>query len=152
MRLSEAAGLHVDGINVRDEIPFINLKANPWRPLKTKSSERQIPLVGASFWAAKRIIAHQTNYAFPKYIRNKQLNSNSASAAINKWLKPRVPDACVVHSFRHSLRDRLRSVECPSDIVDALVGWTTKNVGQKYGIGYDLKVKQKWLKRVVAQG
>ena len=88
MRLSEAAGLHVDDTNVRDEIPFINLKANPWRPLKTKSSERQIPLVGASFWAAKRIIAHQTNYAFPKYIRNKQLNSNSASAAINKWLKP----------------------------------------------------------------
>jgi len=152
MRLSEAAGLHVDDINVRNEIPFINLKADPWRPLKTKSSERQIPLVGASFWAAQRIIAHQTNYAFPKYIRNKQLNSNSASAAINKWLKPRVPDGCVVHSFRHSLRDRLRSVECPSDIVDALGGWTTANVGQKYGIGYDLKVKQKWLKRIVVHG
>tara|TARA_X000000950_G_C13734024_1_gene585516 strand:+ start:239 stop:862 length:624 start_codon:yes stop_codon:yes gene_type:complete len=29
MRLSEAAGLHVDDINVRNEIPFINLKANP---------------------------------------------------------------------------------------------------------------------------
>ena len=42
MRLSEAAGLHVDDINVRNEIPFINLKANPWRPLKTKSSERQV--------------------------------------------------------------------------------------------------------------
>ena len=152
MRLSEAAGLHVDDINVRNEIPFINLKANPWRPLKTKSSERQIPLVGASFWAAKRIIAHQTNYAFPKHIRDKQLNSNSASAAINKWLKPRVPDGCVVHSFRHSLRDKLRSVECPSDIVDALGGWTTANVGQKYGIGYDLKVKQKWLKRIVVHG
>ena len=56
-----------------------------------------------------------------------------------------LPDGCVVHSFRHSLRDRLRSVECPSDIVDALGGWTTPNVGQKYGIGYELKVKQKWL-------
>ena len=118
-----------DYINVRDEIPFINHKANSWRPLKTKSSERQISLVGASFWATKRIIAHQTNYASPKYIRNKKLKSNSASAAINKWRKPRVPDGCVVHSFRHSLREKLRSVECPSDIVDALGGWTTTNVG-----------------------
>lgn len=122
MRLSEAAGLHVDDINVRDEIPFINLIANPWRSLKTKSSERNIPLVGAIFWAAKRIIAHQTNYAFSKYILHKQPNSNSASAAINKWLKPRVPDGCVVYSFTHSLRVRLRSVERPSDIVDALGG------------------------------
>ena len=118
---------------------FINLKANPWRPLKTKSSERQIPLVGASFWAAKRIIAHQTNYAFPKYIRNKQLNSNSASAAINKWLKPEcLMGALCIHLDTVS-GIGFAALSVPQDIVDALGGWTTKNVGQKYGIGYDLK-------------
>ena len=31
-----------------------------------------------------------------------------------------VPDRCVIHLFRHSLRDRLRAVECPADIIDAI--------------------------------
>ena len=80
------------------------------------------------------------------------MNSNSASAVINKWLKPRTPKGCVVHSFRHSLRDRLRLVECPSDIVDAIGGWTTSGIGQKYGAGYDLNVKYKWMKKIEVQG
>ena len=29
----------------------------------------------------------------------------------------------VIHSFRHSMRDRLREVECPSDIIDQIGGW-----------------------------
>ena len=77
--------------------------------------------------------------AFPKYTSAKGTNANSASAAINKWLKPRVPEACVVHSFRHSLRDRLRAVQCPSDMIDQIGGWATAGVGQSYGEGYSLK-------------
>ena len=61
-------------------------------------------------------------FAFPKYCSEAKCNANSASAALNKWLKPRVPDGCVIHSFRHSLRDRLRAIECPADIIDAIGG------------------------------
>ena len=61
--------------------------------------------------------------------------------ALNKWLKLRVPDGCVIHSFRHSLGDRLIAVECPADIIDAIGGWTTKGVGRKYGKGHSLSVK-----------
>ena len=77
--------------------------------------------------------------------------ANSASAATNKWLKPRVPDNCVIHSFRHSMRDRLRAIECPSDIIDAIGGWTTTGVGQRYGTGQPLEVKAKWMDRFVDQ-
>ena len=34
------------------------------------------------------------------------------------------------------MRDRLRAVECPSDIVDRIGGWLTAGVGQTYGKGY----------------
>ena len=51
-------------------------------------------------------------YAFPRYTSASGTNANSASAAINKWLKPRVPEGCVIHSFRHLFRDRLRAVFC----------------------------------------
>jgi integrase len=140
MRLSEAAGLHVDDIQLDCEIPHIDLKPHPWRSLKTKGSQRQIPLVGASLWAAKRVKQTSTTspYAFPKYTSAKGTNANSASAAINKWLKPRVPEGCVVHSFRHSLRDRLRAVQCPSDMIDQIGGWATAGIGNSYGEGYGL--------------
>ena len=147
MRLSEAAGLHVDDIKLDCEIPHIDLKPHAWRGLKTRGSQRQIPLVGASLWAAKRVKAANTTspYAFPRYTSAKGTNANSASAAINKWLRPRVPEGCVIHSFRHSLRDRLRAVQCPSDMIDQIGGWTTAGVGQSYGEGYSIKVKHKWL-------
>ncbi|MDC0649898.1 tyrosine-type recombinase/integrase [Alphaproteobacteria bacterium] len=147
MRLSEAAGLHIDDIKLDCEIPHINLKPHSWRGLKTRGSQRQIPVVGASLWAAKRVKANNTvsPYAFPRYTSAKGTNANSASAAINKWLKPRVPEGCVIHSFRHSLRDRLRAVQCPSDMIDQIGGWSTAVVGQSYGEEHSLKCTLKCL-------
>ena len=147
MRLSEAAGLHINDIILDEDIPYINLKPHPWRSLKTKGSQRQIPLVGASLWAANRVKtnSHHT-FAFPRYNTTSTTNANSASAAINKWLKPRVPDGCVIHTFRHSLRDRLRAVQCPSDMIDQIGGWSTAGVGQSYGEGYSLDASSEVVK------
>ena len=50
------------------------------------------------------------------------------------------------HSFRHSMRDRLRAVECPSDIIDQIGGWPSSSVGESYGEGYELSVLAKWMK------
>ena len=38
------------------------------------------------------------------------------------------------------MRDRLRAVECPSDVIDQIGGWATEGVGQGYGDGYELNV------------
>jgi integrase len=146
MRLSEAAGLHRDDIILDAPIPYINLQPHSWRRLKTKGSARLIPLIGASLRAAKRIHQHDSSYAFPRYCDGKVCNANSASAALNKWMKPRLKDNAVVHSFRHSMRDRLRAVECPSDIIDQIGGWTTKGIGHAYGKGYSLEILAKWMK------
>ena len=148
MRLSETCGLLSSDINLDCNIPHIQLVPHPWRRLKTPSSIRQIPLVGASFWAAQRIKASGYTFAFPKYCSEQKCNSNSASAALNKWLKPRTEGRCVIHSFRHSLRDRLRVVECPADIIDAIGGWTTEGVGQAYGTGHALQIKSKWMEKI----
>ena len=48
MRLSEACGLHACDIHLDDDTPYIDLVDHPWRRLKTPSSNRQVPLVGAS--------------------------------------------------------------------------------------------------------
>ena len=87
-------------------------------------------------------------FAFPRYTSKNQCNTNSASAALNKWLKSKLIDDYVIHGLRHSFRDRLRAVECPSDIIDQLGGWSLRSIGQGYGKGYDLEVLTKWVSKI----
>ncbi len=148
MRLAEAAGLHKDDIILNAPLPYIDLKPHSWRRLKTKSSARHIPLVGASLWAARRLQQHDNSYAFPRYCDGKVCNANSASAALNKWMKVTIGNGNVVHGLRHSLRDRLRALEFPSDIIDAIGGWTTTGIGHAYGNGYSVGVLAKWMKKI----
>ena len=84
-------------------------------------------------------------YAFPRYTSTKKCNTNSASAALNKWVKEKLSKPYVIHGLRHSIRDRLRAIECPSEIIDQLGGWSLKSVGQGYGKGYELSVLSKWI-------
>ena len=150
MRLGEAAGLLKEDIKVNEPIPHIDLKPHPWRTLKTKGSQRLIPLTKEALWASQRLLEANNDsiFAFPRYCDERSCKANSASGGLNKWLHQYVPDNCVIHSFRHSLRDRLRAVECPSDIVDAIGGWKTSGVGHGYGNGYPLEVLQRWMKRI----
>jgi hypothetical protein len=53
-----------------------------------------------------------------------------------------------VHSFRKIFRDRLRTVQCPADIIDALGGWSTAGVGGKYGDLFQLRQKFQWMKEL----
>ena len=150
MRLGEAAGLLKEDFKLDEPIPYIDLKPHPWRTLKTKGSQRLIPLTKEALWASKRLIEAKNDsiFAFPRYCSETGCKANSASGGLNKWLHQYVPDNCVIHSFRHSLRDRLRAVECPSDIVDAIGGWKTSGVGHGYGNGYPLEVLEKWMNKI----
>ncbi|MDA0801277.1 MAG: tyrosine-type recombinase/integrase [Proteobacteria bacterium] len=150
MRLGEAAGLLKEDIKVNEPIPYIDLKPHPWRTLKTKGSQRLIPLTKEALWASRRLLDANNDsiFAFPRYCDERSCKANSASGGLNKWLHQYVPDNCVIHSFRHSLRDRLRAVECPSDIVDAIGGWKTSGVGHGYGNGYPLEVLEKWMSKI----
>ena len=152
LRLSEAAGLLISDIHLSDPVPHIAVKPNPLRPLKTSGSERVVPLVGASLWAAERLceaIADPSSAAFPRYTKSGQVQANSASAALNKWLKAYVSNGCTIHSFRHSVRDRLRAVECPTEMVDQIGGWSRGSVGQGYGSGYPLDAMRRYLSKIV---
>ena len=147
LRLAEAVGLVRTDFQIRDGVPVVIVKPHPWRRLKTANSARTVPLVGAAHWAMKRIIACEKNseFAFPIYNKGGSSSSNSASAALNKWMNVQIANCGSVHGLRHSLRDRLRSVECPADVVDQLGGWLTHGVGHGYGDGYPLHILHKWM-------
>lgn len=149
MRLSEAVGLLVNDIVLDAEQPHITLIKHPHRRLKTDASERVIPLVGASLWAARRIKENRTSrFCFSRYCSEDNCNSNSASAAINKWIKTIVGSEALIHGLRHGFRDRLRAVEAPVDMIDQLGGWSLRSVGQGYGDGYPLQNLEQWMRKI----
>jgi len=150
MRLSEAAGLSVEDIHLKEDIPYVHIRQHPWRRLKTKASERKIPLLGSSLWAVKQAIeASSSPFLFPRYCDGTITNSNSASAALNKWLKQVAGSDYVIHSFRHSMRDRLRAINCPSEMIDQIGGWSRQTIGESYGDGYELKQLAQFIKTII---
>ena len=152
LRLAEAAGAMVSDLKLDHTVPNIVVAPNTYRGLKTSGSKRVVPLVGASLWAAQRIVETSIDSkgpAFPRYNKKGQTNANSASGALNKWLKPYVEEGRSMHGFRHSMRDRLRAVNCPTEIVDQIGGWSPDSIGQGYGRGYQLEQLQQFMSEVV---
>ena len=150
LRLSEALGLIKEDVILDGPVPHLVVRSHPWRRLKTSASARKVPLVGAALWAAQRATALSPSpFMFPRYCSAEGCKGNSASGTLNKWLKPLMPEGCVIHSFRHSFRDRMRAVQCPKDITDRLGGWSVAGVGESYGEGYPLEVLEEWMSLLV---
>ncbi|WP_442754039.1 DUF6538 domain-containing protein [Methylocystis sp. JAN1] len=149
-RLGELVGLRLTDIDL-GPTPCIKIRPHEKRSLKTRQSEREVPLVGVSLWAAQRAFqaascggAGSRPWLFPRYEGSK---ATHASNAINKWLRP-LSGGKTSHSFRHSLRDRLRAAQCPEAIAEQVGGWGSRSVSQGYGKGYPLEVLRDWLLRI----
>ncbi|HEY9224167.1 MAG TPA: tyrosine-type recombinase/integrase [Variovorax sp.] len=149
-RLAEIVGLTLDDIQLDAKVPHVVIKPHPWRRLKNEDSERDVPLVGESLWAAQRV--HQRavqgqRFAFPRYTDAEGCNATAASAALTGWVR-RLPIDRVIHELRHTMKDRLRDVQCQKPIIDAIHGHASQDVGDSYGDGYSLRVKAEWLAKV----
>jgi integrase len=146
-RLAEIVGLGLEDIDLENEL--IHIRPNVARRLKTRSSQRILPLVGYAKLAMEEAIKwSDTEYLFPRYIKDGKCKADHASAALNKWLKNDF-DGLTAHCLRHTFRDRLRAVECPMDMIDQIGGWkSVSSIGNKYGQGYSQSKLFKWFERV----
>ena len=145
-RLAEIVGLELQDINMEQEL--IHIRPNSIRRLKTKNSERTLPLVGYAKTAMEQAVTDSDEkYLFPRYVRGGKCKADHASAALGKWLKKDF-DGLTAHCLRHTFRDRLRAVECPLELIDQIGGWSSiSSIGSSYGMGYDLKTIKKYLLR-----
>ena len=57
----------------------------------------------------------------------------------------RANEDATVHSLGHSMRDRLPAMDCSSDVIGHIVGWSSFSVGSSHGKGYELPVPAKWM-------
>jgi len=137
-RLSEIVGLRIEDIDMENELIYI--RPNAARRLKTRGSERILPLIGYARLAMLQANSQANEeWLYPRYMKTGKCNANSASASINKWLK-RDFDGLTAHCLRHTMRDRLGAVECPMDMIDQIGGWrSVATIGVGYGKGYSLE-------------
>ncbi len=144
-RLAEIVGLELNDIDMDQEL--IHMRPNSIRRLKTKNSERTLPLVGYAKKAMElALVKSDGKYLFPRYVRGGKCNADYASAALNKWLKKDF-DGLTAHCLRHTFRDRLRTVECPLELIDQIGGWSSiSSIGSKYGFGYSVCDIFRWMK------
>jgi integrase len=153
LRLGEAAGLERRHVDLDPNLPHLIIEETDNRRLKTKTSRRRVPLVGMALWAARKAVEaslhNNISFLFPRYNRQASTNSNSASNGLNKWMKEHIPPQYVLHGFRHAMRDRLREVDCPQDVMDEIGGWSKSSVGQTYGQGSSLERLHRFMERVV---
>lgn len=138
-RVSEVIGLLPEDIFLDADIPYIWVRPNDKRTLKTAQSKRQIPLVGAALAGARMVPA-----GFPRYDI-----ADSVSGLVNQYfekngLKPSPNHT--LYSLRHAFKDRLRDAGAPEEVIDNLMGHKAR--GPKYGRGHVLETKVKWLNEI----
>lgn len=140
-RPKELIGLEPEDIILDHPVPHIKIVDRLNRPLKTKHSAREIPLVGYALEAFK---------IMPEGFKRYKDKPDSATNLLNKFLKQNhlLPSGQhSVYSLRHSFQDRLTSVNAPERIQCELMGH--KFGRPKYGIGGSLSLKESVLKSIV---
>jgi integrase len=139
-------------LDKRNPFTKLYIRPNSARRLKNKTSERVVPLVGYAKLATEQaLIKADDQWLFPQYIKSGHCYATHASNAVNKWLKKDFV-GLTAHCLRHTFRDRMRAVECPSDMIDQIGGWrSVSGIGARYGQGYNLEQLRIWLIRCSIQ-
>jgi integrase len=150
-RLSEVLGAMKQDVLIVDGYLVLHVRENSCRRLKTRGSDRQIPIVSScAKQAVDRLLGARSDsdYLFPRYARDGYLNNTGASATLCKFLKASYGGK-TTHCLRHSLRDRLRDANVPLEAIDQIGGWSSVGgAGAKYGRGYSTSKLAEFLGRI----
>lgn len=131
----ELVNLHKDDIFIDVPIPYIHIRPRKGYSLKTKESERKLPIVG-------KVLKVFKNY--PNGFIRYGGKSDNLCSKINKFLSKndlRPTKKHSYYSFRHSFQDRLNALELPDRIQCQLMGHKFNH--PKYGKGISLEHLQK---------
>lgn len=153
-RLGEIVRLAAADVHLRASVPYLDLREQPWRSLKTLGSARKVPLTPKALEAAKVALrlADHSPFLFPAYTTEDKCRADSASASLVKWGRTReglTGTKLGNHSLRHGMEDLLRAVGCPDSARDQITGHKTPGMGANYGEGYPMAQLAEWVTKAV---
>jgi integrase len=164
-RLEELGQLHRTDLKSQDGIWYLDItttteaEEGPAKRLKTRSSQRIVPLHPAVIRLG--FVSHVQGLEGPSRRifscleptpdgRLTQSYSKVFSRYCNQiGLRDRRK---VFHSFRHLFKDRCRDARIPEDVHDALTGHSSGGEGRRYGAGVPLGVLHGAVSELVFEG
>ncbi len=141
-RPSEIVGARAEDFAIDDPVPHLKVRAHDGRSLKTDHSRRDLPLVGVSLDAAKRLASAGGPSRY-------QGRNDGWSATVNKYLGQRGLRETPQHSaysLRHSFEDRLLEEGVDDRLRAELMGH--KYGRPAYGKGGSLEIKRDAVARI----
>jgi integrase len=144
-RISEVAGLQVKNFRLDVTVPYLEVKPNDLRGLKSETSARDFPLVGLALSSAIKLLASAASGGssteaplLPAYYKDR--GGDALSATANKRFgKSGLP--VTTHCFRHGLKDLLRRANVAEHLMDSIQGHGRDTVSRSYGHGHSLQQK-----------
>lgn len=139
-RLSEIVNLRPDHIRLNGKVPYIAIRPEQNKELKTDDSKRDIPLVGIAEVAMRSCPEGFGHY----YDKSTLVSANLMKAFRQRHLLPTADH--VVYSFRHSFEDRMLEGGLDYGLRCTLMGH--KNTRPEYGIGGSLAHRRDELSKI----
>jgi len=139
-RLAEVIGLRQQDVGEQEGIAYLDIRPHAQRSLKTKASRRRVP-----------VHPELLRLGFTRDALPVAGSATMWSQKLNRWLRANgFADArLVVHSFRHTVKDRLRAARVPEAEQRVLLGHAASGVADSYGGGFPLSVLRDAVSRIV---
>ena len=140
----EIGGLAVADVSLDSKVPYIWIRQNSLRGVKASVRDRQVPLIGTALDAARAALKHAQRRSSRKSADENPLftsfrldrGADSISAKLNKCIRaagvPKSP-RLVAYSYRHTLKEALRSAGVADHIQRRLLGHAGHGVADRYG-------------------
>ena len=143
---SEIIGLELEDVNLNKYNPYIVIRSNSLRQVKNIYKRRIIPLVGISLDKIKKIYKISNNGSlFQDYSDITELLKFKNEKKINNELKT-LSNGKTSISFKYSLIERLKSINCPAVVICDLIGMAKRELF--YGNEVTLDIKSSWLDQI----
>ena len=139
-RPSEIANLESDDIRLSCNVPHISIRPKAGRQLKSRASQRDIPLIGVSLEALR-----QAPEGFPHYRDKNSLLSNSLMKFFRNNHLLETPEH-TIYSFRHAFEKRMLEGGLDYGLRCTLMGH--KNTRPQYGDGGSLEFRRSQLEKI----
>lgn len=140
----EIGGLTVADVSLDSKVPYIWIRKNALRGVKASVRDRQVPLIGAALDAAKDAVkgaVARSKGKAPDHVAlftsfRLDRGADSISAKLNKCIRsagvPKSP-RLVAYSYRHTLKEALRSAGVADHVQRRLLGHAGHGVADRYG-------------------
>jgi hypothetical protein len=144
--LNELICINRNEINLNQFNPYILIRSNDIRKINNIYKKRIIPLVGVSFESMDKLLRLSTN-AYPFYnFLGSNFTIKKIESKINFRIK-KITDNKSLKSFKISLIERLKKINCPEEIISEILGLKKRSIFYKNEISIEMKYS--WLNQII---